>query len=107
MRAIAAIDFDRLGSASNKLWPMLVGLVFSGVHTLTAEGRVLGQNGKAGFLLESARFDGRTLPKALVEEIISAVGRKQKPPFDPIQPSRMPYEINRIEMHPGYIIVFQ
>jgi hypothetical protein len=24
-----------------------------------------------------------------------------------MKPSRMPYEINRIEMHPGYIIVFQ
>jgi hypothetical protein len=107
MRAIAAIDFDRLGSASTKLWPKLVGLVFSGVHTLTVEGQAVGQNKNAYFRLERARFDNSTLPKYLVEEIISTVGRKQRPPFDAMKPSRMPYEINRIEMHPGYIIVFQ
>jgi hypothetical protein len=107
MRAIADIDFDRLGSASTKLWPRLVGLVFSGIHTLAAEGQVIGQDRNAFFRLERARFDNSTLPKYLVEEVISAVGRKQRPPFDPMKPSRMPYEINRIEMHQGYIIVFQ
>jgi hypothetical protein len=107
MHATAVVNFDHLRSASTKLLPKLIGLVFSGVHTIAVEGQVLSGNGRAKFQLERARFDKGTLPKYLVEEILSAVGRKQKPPFDPMQPSRMPYEINRIEMHPGYIIVFQ
>jgi len=107
MQATAVINFDHLRSASTKLLPKLIGLVLSGVHTIAVEGQVLSGNGRANFRLERARFDNGTLPKYLVEEILSAVGRKQKPPFDPMQPSRMPYEINRIETHPGYIIVFQ
>ncbi len=107
MHATAVVNFDHLRSASTKLLPALIGLVFSGVHTIAVEGQVLSGNGRANFRLERARFDSGTLPKYLVEEILSAVGRKQKPPFDPMQPSRMPYEINRIEMHPQYIIVFQ
>ncbi len=107
MQATAIINFDHLKSASTKLLPKLIGLMFSGVHTLAADGQILSGNGRAHFRLEQARFDNSALPKYLVEEIMSAVGRKQKPPFDPMKPSRMPYEINRIEMHPGYIIVFQ
>ena len=107
MRAVATINFDHLRSAGTKLLPKLIGLIFSGVHTITAEGQVPCKSGRARFVLEQARFDDRALPKYLVEEILSAVGRKQRPPFDPMQPSRMPYEINRIEMHAGYIILYQ
>jgi len=107
LQGTADIDFDRLGATSTKFLPKLIGLFFSGVHTITADGKLLSKNGKASFHLEQALFDKSTLPKFLVEEIISAVGRKQKPPFDPLQPSQMPYEIDRVEVHPGYIIVIQ
>jgi len=107
LQAIATIDFDHLGSASTKLLPRLIGMVISGVHTITADGKLTSKDGRANFLLEQALFDSSTLPKFFVEEIISSVGRKQKPPFDPMQPSRMPYEIDRVEVHPGYIMVFQ
>jgi len=35
------------------------------------------------------------------------VGRKQDPPFDPMQPSKMPYEIQKVDVHSGYIVVYQ
>jgi hypothetical protein len=105
--ANAAIDFDHLEATSTKFLPKLIGLMFSGVHTLAADGQLLSKEGKANFRLEKAQFDGSTLPKYLVEEIITAVGRKQNPPFDPLKPSQMPYEIDRVEVHSGYIIVFQ
>jgi hypothetical protein len=104
---VAAIDFDRLGSGSTRFLPKIISFMFSGTHTLTARGQLLSKNGIANFHLEQARFDNISLPKSLVEEIISAVGRKQNPPFDPLQPSAMPYKIERVDVHPRYIIVYQ
>jgi len=107
MLVVAAIDFDRLETTSSKFLPKLMSFMFSGTHTLTASGQLLSKNGNASFHLEQARFDDSTLPRSLVEEIISAVGKKQNPPFDPLQPSQMPYKIERVDVHPGYIIVYQ
>ncbi len=107
LKATATIDVDRLGTTSQKLLPRLIGLMFSGIHTLAAEGQLTAKDGKAHFVMEKALFDGNALPKPLVETIISAVGRQQKPPFDPLQPSEMPYEINKVDVKSGYIIVVQ
>ncbi len=107
LQAVAAIDFDRLGATSTKVLPKLLSFMLSGVHTLTARGQLVSGNGKAYFRLEQARFDTTTLPKALVEEIISAVGRKQNPPFDPLQPSSLFDNIEKVDVHAGFILVHQ
>lgn len=107
LQGVASIDFDRLGGSSSGLLPKVVGMLFSGTHTLKARGKFITREGKAHFQLEKAYFDDSELPKFLVEEIITAVGRKQNPPFDPLQPSTMPYEIKGVEMHPEHIVVHQ
>jgi hypothetical protein len=107
LQGIASIDFDSLGSTSTRFLPKIIGILFSGTHELTARGQLLSESGKASFQLEQARFDDSNLPKFLVEEIITAVGRKQNPPFDPLKPSQMPYEIESVEVHQGYILVHQ
>ena len=107
LQGVAAIDFDRLGSGSAKFLPKLISLMFSGTHRLTADRQLLSKDGKANFHLEKALFDDSTLPNFLVEGIITAVGRKQKPPFDPLKPSKMPYNIDKVDVHAGYIIVYQ
>ncbi len=107
LQAVAVIDFDQLASKSTKLLPQLIGLLFSGTHTLTVHGQVISGGGKARFQLEQARFDDSTLPKSLVEEIITSVGKKQNPPFDPLQPSKLPYGIEHLELNQGNIMVFQ
>jgi hypothetical protein len=81
--------------------------MFSGTHTLSVRGKLVSKGGKANFQLEQARFDSGTLPNSLVEEIIALVGRKQTPPFDPLQPSQLPYKIQRIDVHPGHALVYQ
>jgi hypothetical protein len=107
LQSVATIDFDKLGATSNKILPKLLSFVLSGVHTLTARGELVSGNGKAHFRLEEARFDTTTLPRALVEEIITAVGRKQNPPFDPLQPSELFSGIQKVDVHSGYILVYQ
>jgi hypothetical protein len=107
LQGVAALDFDRLGSSSKGVLPKLISLLFSGMHKLTAGGQLESKDGKANFRLEEAKFDDGTLPNFLVEGIITSVGRKQKPPFDPLKPSEMPYKIDKVEVHRGYIIVYQ
>ncbi len=107
LEAIASIDFDLLGTASSKILPKIMSFLFSGIHTLDARGQLKSSKGDGSFLLEQARFDDTVLPKTIVEGIITAVGKKQNPPFDPLQPSKMPYEIKEVAVHQGYIIVNQ
>jgi len=107
LQAVVTIDFDRLGENSTGIFPRLIGTVFSGVHTLSARGELVSGNRKAHFALEEAKFDDTSLPRSLVEQIISAVGKKQNPPFDPLQPSELPYAIEKVDVHHGYIVVYQ
>lgn len=107
LQGSAVIDFDQLKGNSNKISARLLSGMFSGTHNLTVRGKVVTNQGKANFELEEARFDDSSLPNFLVSEIITAVGRKQKPPFDPMQPSQMPYHIQKVDFHKGYILVYQ
>lgn len=107
VKALVEVDFDRLGKKPGGLLVKLFDLLFSGTHSVMTRGQLITGAGKGHLLLEEAAFDGRTLPKGLVEEIISAVGRKQNPPLDPLQPSRIPHGIQKVEVHAGYVIVHQ
>ncbi len=107
LQGMAVIDFDRLEASSSKILPKLLSFMFSGIHALSARGKLVSKGGKANFQLEQARFDSSTLPNSLVAEIITLVGRKQNPPFDPLQPSQLPYKIQRIDVHAGYALVCQ
>jgi hypothetical protein len=103
----AIIDFDRLEITSTEIATQLFAVMLSGVHELMARGSLPVNNGKGSFQLEEAQFDGIRLPVALVREIITLIGSKQSPPFDPMSPSEMIYNIQRLDLHPGYMIVYQ
>ncbi|NWG12499.1 MAG: hypothetical protein HXY20_03080 [Acidobacteria bacterium] len=107
LRGVSVLDFDRLGMTSKKFFTKLIAGMFRGTHTLSMRGKVIAREGKAHFELEEAVFDDTSLPNFLVEEIISTVGKRQKPPFDPLQPSQMPYGIQRVDFYKGYMIVRQ
>lgn len=104
---LALVDFDRLEMSSTQFVTQILAKMFSGVHALRISGQLVAEGGQAYFRLGDARFDSTTLPNFLVEEIVSTVGRKQKPPFDPMKPSDMPYKIRRVEVHSGFITVLQ
>jgi hypothetical protein len=104
---IATLDFDQLGMGARGVLGKAMASLFSGVHRLHARGPVRATGGQAYFVLEEARFDDTRIPNFLVEEVITAVGRKQKPPFDPMKPSRMPYQIDRVDLQPGKMLVHQ
>jgi hypothetical protein len=103
----AVVDFDQLNMNSTRMVTRVLARLLSGAHTLTIRGKLASSDGKGHFVLDESLFDSTALPSILVEEIISAVGRKQKPPFDPMTPSTLPYRIQRVEVHRGYIDVYQ
>jgi hypothetical protein len=107
LTAVAIIDFDRLVLSQQGVLTRFLAKILSGVHTLTLEGTLISGEGKARFQLSEAMFDSRMLPKVVVEEIISLVGSKQNPPFDPMEPSEMPFGIKDVELNTGHIIVIQ
>lgn len=107
LQAVATIDFDSLNFSSTKSLNNLMRSMLTGVHALTVWGRLISDAGKANFQLDEARFDTITMPNLLVVEIMSAVGRRQDPPFDPTQPNNLPYNILKVEVHSGYIVVYQ
>jgi hypothetical protein len=107
IQVVAEIDFDRLETDSSGVFSKIANLLFSGTHTITARGKLKCGNGEGYFEIEKALFDEKTLPNFLVEEILTAVGQKQNPPFDPMKPSELPYRIDKVDVHPGYIIVYQ
>jgi hypothetical protein len=107
VHAVALLDFDRLESTSAGFLPKIIGLILSGTHTISASGQLVSNNGSAYYRLEQARLDNSTLPKSLVKEVISFVGSKQNPPWDPLQPSKLPDKIEKVRVFPGYIIAYQ
>jgi hypothetical protein len=107
IQGTASIDFDRLQFHSTQFLNSLFRKILTGVHTLKVRGNLVSNAGKTYFNLEDARFDDITPPNLLVSEIISAVGRKQNPPFDPMQPSVLPYRIQKVEVHSGYVTIYQ
>src|SRR5688572_21075598 len=107
LQGVASLDFDHLSVNAKGAFTKLIASMFSGVHALTVRGDLIATEGKGSFKLREARFDQTSLPNFLVEQIITAVGQKQKPPFDPTQPSQLPYAIQRVDLHAGYIIVQQ
>jgi len=107
VQANAVIDFDRLEFGSTQAVNSLLRSMLSGVHTLVIAGELVSGGNKASFKLREARFDSLSLPNFLVSEIISAVGRKQDPPFDPMQPSTLPYRIEKAEVQAGFLLLYQ
>lgn len=107
LHGVAAINFDHVNKNSTRFLKKLLARMFAGEHELSVKGALLARAGKVSFQVHEARFDGTPLPIILVEEIMSIVGRNQKPPIDPTQPSQLPYGIQSVEVHSGYIIIHQ
>ena len=107
LQCAARINLDLVELSDTRLWSGLIRSMLSGIHDLTVLGKLDAKEGKASFVLEEARFDGIMLPNLLVTEIISAVGRKQTPPIDPMQPSEMPFRIRKVDVLPGHILIYQ
>ncbi|MDR0843059.1 MAG: hypothetical protein LBP68_06545 [Acidobacteriota bacterium] len=103
----AGIDFDRLRDDSETFLPKLIALMFSGVHTITAHGKIISGKGQGMFEVDKARFDDIAIPAYLMNGILSAVGLRQNPPVDPSNLSPLPFSLEHIDVRKGSLLTYQ
>lgn len=107
LESLASVDFDCVKEVSPKSLPKYISLIFSGTHVITGRGKIICDNGEGRVDLEQVLFDGKRIPNFLIKEAVKAVCEAQDLSYNPLQPSRLPYSIKRITVHPGYIMVYQ
>ncbi len=95
------VDTDQLELKGDALTLGFLRLLLQGKQTLEIEGTLEAENGIGTYLVQEARLSGFPLPANLVNDLLSSVGQKQNPPFDPTQPFPMPFSIESVTFHPG------
>ena len=103
----ADIDFDHLNANSSTLLPKLIAIMFSGVHTITAHGKITSGNGQGMFEVDKASFDKLSIPAYLMKEIIAAVGLRQPHPIDPTKSYALPFDLDRLDVRKASLIAYQ
>jgi len=80
-------------------------LLLRGTQTLEVEGKLQAADGLASYLVQEARLSGISLPAPWVNSLLSSLGKRNTPPFDPTEPFEMPYGIQSVTFHPGKVIM--
>jgi len=101
----AEVDFDKAKAARQRPAPAVMDYLFWGVHTLAVEGDFSAVDGKGYFALASVSLDGVTLPRPLVDFLISTYLKPRFPGFDLDSPFPLPYSIDRVQVKRGSIEV--
>ncbi len=95
------VDMDQVDVKGDSMTKSLLKVLFRGKQTIEFDGRLKTDNGKGTYEVERATLNGMPLPPSLVNSILSAVGRQQDPPFDPMEPFDLPYAIKTVKVSPG------
>ena len=96
-----SVDMDALNLSGQGTTAALLGSLLSGVQELVVVGAVAAKQGKGGYSTHEAALNGVTLPATLVDLLLSTIGQRLKPPFDPTEPFRLPNGIQSIEIFKG------
>lgn len=99
----AVVDMDKLKLKRNDLAARIFRTLLQGKQHIVVTGKLTSADGKATYIPESVTINDVELPSPLVDAILSAVGRKQKPPIDFTQPFPMPYNILDVKLKTGYV----
>jgi hypothetical protein len=104
----AIVDLDAVRQQKQRGWLDPMGYL-TGRLPLTARGRLTTQNGVGRFVLESAEISGVTVPKTVVQELLSFYSRTPEDP-DGIgidDPFELPSQIREIRVTPGTATIVQ
>lgn len=99
------VDTDQLELKGDALTLGFLRLLLKGKQTLEVEGKLEAANGIGTYRVQEARLSGFPIPASLVNEILSSMGQKQNPPFDPTEPFPMPFAIESVTVQPGRLIL--
>ncbi len=95
------VNFDEVDIKGDSVTKSLLKALLRGTQTIEFDGRLKTEDGKGTYEVERATLNGMPLPPSLVNSILSAVGRRQDPPFDPMEPFDLPYGIKTVKVSPG------
>lgn len=104
----AVIDLDAVRKQKQRTWTDPLSYM-SGKMPLTASGRLITQNGVGRFQLESAEISGISIPKSLVQELLSYYSRTPENPsgISMDDPFELPARIKEIRVGKGEAMVVQ
>ena len=102
---VIEVDVDELQLRGNDVTTGYLRLLLRGTQTLEIEGKLQAEDGLASYLVQEARLSGISLPASWVNSLLSSLGKRNKPPFDPTEPFDMPYGIRSVIFHPGKVIM--
>jgi hypothetical protein len=107
LSANAKINFDEIQSAENPARSTWISTFFKGEHTVEATGKIRTNNGAGSYDILGVRLDQKEIPKPLVSLLITKLVLPKYPEAKPNTNFELPYEINRIEITPGRLVVHQ
>jgi hypothetical protein len=104
----AVVDLDAVRKQKQRSWLDPVGYL-SGRLPVTAAGRLITKDGKGQFQLESAEISGVTVPKAVLQELVSYYSRTPENPagIDMDAPFELPARIREIRVGSGASTIVQ
>jgi hypothetical protein len=104
----AVVDLDAVRKQKQRGWLDPIGYL-SGRLPVTAAGRLITKDGKGQFQLESAEISGVTVPKAVLQELVSYYSRTPENPagIDMDAPFELPARIREIRVGSGSSTIVQ
>ena len=108
VRGAAVIDLDTVRKQKQRSWTDPLGYM-TGKLPLTASGLLITQNGIGRFQLESAEISGITIPKSLLQELLSFYSKSPERPsgISMDDPFELPASIKEIRVGKGEAMVVQ
>jgi hypothetical protein len=104
----AIVDLDAVRKQKQRGWLDPMGYL-TGRLPLTARGRLTTQDGVGRFTLESAEISGVTVPKTMLQELLSYYSRTPEDPdgINMDEPFELPAQIREIRVAPGGATIVQ
>jgi hypothetical protein len=104
----AIVDLDAVRTQKKRAWTDPLGYL-TGRLPVTAEGHLTTQAGVGRFTLDSAAISGVTIPKSLLQELLSFYSRTPQNPagINMDQPFALPASIQEIRVGQGSAVVIQ
>ncbi len=99
------VNVDELRLPVDDVTTAFLRLLLKGIQTLEIEGKLEAENGLATYRVQEARLSGIPVPARWVNNLLSSLGKKNDPPFDPTQPFEMPYGIQSFTFQPGKVMM--
>jgi hypothetical protein len=104
----AVVDLDAVRTQKKRAWTDPLGYL-TGRLPVTAAGTLSTANGVGRFQLESAEISGVTIPKSLLQELLSYYSRTAENPagINMDEPFRLPSAIQEIRVGEGSAVIVQ